>query len=198
MDYSFLSDAELLISLKQGDNKAFETLYKRHWWKVYLTAYKKIHAKEVAEELTQNIFVSLWERRDSLEIESFERYLMRSIKYKIINYIDAVILKDRIFHNIHYSNSESILPSADSIIALKEIQEAIEKALAVLPEKTQSIFRLSRFENRTIKEIATLKNMNEKAVEYHITQSLKMMRIQLKDFIITANVILFFFIANFF
>jgi len=189
-EYVFCTDAELLLALKEGDALAFETIYKRHWGKVYFTACKKLQSKEVAEELTQNIFVSIWERRATLEVSVLESYLMTALKYKIINYIDATLLRNKIFQNIQQTSTESIGTNVDNLIAIKEIRNAIEKALSEMPEKTQTIFRLSRFENKTIKEIASLINMNEKAVEYHITQSLKKMRIHLKDFIITANAIL--------
>lgn len=189
-EYAICSDGELLQALTIGDGLAFEAIYKRHWRKVYLTACKKLHSKEVAEELTQNIFVSLWERRATLAITTLESYLMTALKYKVINYIDATLLKNKIFHNLQQTSTDIVGPNVDNLIAMKEIRAAIEIALTGLPEKTQTIFRLSRFENKTIKEIAALINMNEKAVEYHITQSLKKMRIHLKDFIITANGIL--------
>ena len=186
----FLDDDVLLTSLKQGDSKAFESIYKKHWQKVYLIAYKKLQSKEVAEELTQSIFVSLWERKLELEIKELENYLATAVKYKIINYIDAVVLRDRIFGNIKRTFRENIAPDSESILAVKEIRDSIEKALLELPAKTQTIFRLSRFENFSIREIAEKMNMNEKAVEYHITKSLKTMRIHLKDFIITVGSII--------
>ena len=185
-----LDDSILLDSLKQGDNKAFESIYKKHWRKVYLIAYKKLQLKEVAEELTQSIFVSLWERRGELEIKELDNYLTIAIKYKIINYIDATIVKDRILGNIKNTLRDDIAPDSESALAVKEIRDSIEKALSGLPTKTQTIFRMSRFENFSIREIAANMNMNEKAVEYHITQSLKTMRIYLKDFIVTASTIL--------
>ena len=154
-----------------------------------MIAYKKLQSKEVAEELTQAIFVSLWERKLELEIKELENYLATAVKYKIINYIDAVVLRDRIFGNIKSTFRENIAPDSESILAVKEIRDSIEKALLELPAKTQTIFRLSRFENFSIREIAEKMNMNEKAVEYHITKSLKTMRIHLKDFIVTASTI---------
>jgi len=188
--YITLSDDSLLSAFKSGNVAAFEEIYKRFWRKLFVVAYKKLHSKEVAEELTQTIFVSLWERRTELEIVGLENYLFTAIKYKIIDYIDAIIVKDRIFNNIKNSDIQYANSDAEATIAVKEIKEAIEKALEELPEKTQTIFKLSRFENFTIKEIAFQMNMNEKAVEYHITQSLKTMRIHLKDFIVTASVII--------
>ena len=188
--FNMLSDDSLLSAFKSGDVEAFEEIYNRFWRKLFLLAYKKLHSKEVAEELTQTIFVSLWERRTEIEIIGLENYLFSAIKYKIIDYIDAIIVKDRIFNNIRNSDIQYANSDAEATIAVKEIREAIDKALEVLPEKTQTIFKLSRFEHFTIKEIAFKMNMNEKAVEYHITQSLKTMRIHLKDFILTASVII--------
>ena len=188
--YITLSDDALLSALKCGDVAAFEAIYKRYWRKLFLITYRKLHSKQLAEEFTQIIFVSLWERRSELEILELENYLFTAVKYKIINYIDALIVKDRVFNNIKNASNQMDISNAETIIAVKEIRVAIEKALQGLPEKTQTIFKLSRFEHLTIKEIAFQLGMNEKAVEYHITQSLKTMRIHLKDFIVTASTII--------
>ncbi len=73
--------------------------------------------------------------------------------------------------------------TAEVAIQVKELKEAIDKGVAMMPPKTKEIYALSRTEYYSVKEIAHKLNLSEKAVEYHITQSLKTMRLALKDFL---------------
>jgi RNA polymerase sigma-70 factor (ECF subfamily) len=69
-------------------------------------------------------------------------------------------------------------------LLVQELDTAIDRAIGQMPEKTQTVFRLSRFERQSNKEISHVMNLSEKAVEYHIKQSLKTLRIYLKDFML--------------
>ena len=75
----------------------------------------------------------------------------------------------------------------------RELSEAIDIATRQLPEKTRQVFRMSRFEEQSVKEIAQTMNISEKAVEYHITKSLKILRLHLKDFILLQLLFLHFY-----
>jgi len=182
MEYALLSDKLLTKLLYAGDADAFKEIYNRYWKKLYHTALAKTHTQQAAEELVQNIFITIWERRSTAQIEHLESYLILAMKYKIINYIQSVLAKDKHLKviNDHVIKEEN---DSETQVLLHELNLAIHSAIEKLPAKTKAIFKLSREENRTIKEIAQLMNLSEKAVEYHITQSLKLMRLHLKDFI---------------
>ena len=182
MEYALLSDKLLTKLLHAGDADAFKEIYNRYWKKLYQAALAKTHTEQVAEELVQNIFITIWERRSTAQIEHLESYLILAMKYKIINYIQSVLAKDKHLKviNDHVIKEEN---DSETQVLLHELNLAIHNAIEILPAKTKAIFKLSREENRTIKEIAQLMNLSEKAVEYHITQSLKLMRLHLKDFI---------------
>ena len=79
--------------------------------------------------------------------------------------------------------TSDVASDTDQPMIHSDLTQAIEKGIALLPEKTQQVFKLSRFENCTNKEISNAFNISEKAVEYHITQSLKQMRGHLKDYL---------------
>ncbi|OQP61176.1 hypothetical protein A3860_05520 [Niastella vici] len=82
--------------------------------------------------------------------------------------------------------------SADLPLLVQELNTAIDKAISQLPQKTQTIFRLSRFEKQSNKDISRIMDLSEKAVEYHITQSLKSLRFFLRDFILVDFILLLF------
>jgi len=195
-DYRLLSDEMLIKLLRTSDETALKEIYLRHWQSLFQAALRKVRVKEIAEELVQNIFVSLWDRRTIQTIEQLSCYLHTAIKYQVINYLKSKILdKKYLSHAVQQSVMED--NSCESTLLTHELSLAIDQAIRELPPKTQLVFRLSRFENRSIREISQSMNISEKAVEYHITQSLKIMRLHLKDFILfdltILNLLVYFF-----
>jgi RNA polymerase sigma-70 factor (ECF subfamily) len=183
MLYSLLQDDELLNLMKENDSIAFKEIYLRHWRHVFLVAYHKIKSKEIAEEISQNIFVSLWERRGEVNILNLKHYLLRSAKFSIINHYKSQMVQER-YVNYVQGNGVNKEYSTEQLVYLKDLSAAVEKGMALLPTKTQEVFKLSRVENYSVKEISKTLNISEKAVEYHITQSLKLMKHYLKDYLL--------------
>jgi RNA polymerase sigma-70 factor (family 1) len=179
----FLEDEELLCLLKDSDSLAFKEIYRRYWKQLYLIAFEKLRSKDVAKELTQDIFLSLWEKRNDSNILNLKHYLFKSIKYKIINYIRTQITHQRYCDYIG-GNFDDKEFSTEEVIFMNDLSESIELGTSLLPEKTREIFRLSRVENQPVKEIAKILNVSDKVVEYHITQALKAMKLHLKDFLV--------------
>lgn len=171
----------LLERVAQNDIAAFREIYDLYWHKLFLTAYKKTQKQDIAEEIVQDIFSKLWERRHRLEIDNLEPYLFTALKYAVISHIRVEIKK---------KNSENLDAYADTLITTLDenpqntwdLQTALDQALRFLPDKTRLIFEMSRYEEMPHREIAQQLDISEKAVEYHITQALKLLRVQLKDF----------------
>jgi len=183
MDYRLLADEVLLKFLKISDKLAFEEIYLRYWQQLYYAALNKINNKEVAEDITQTVFTDLWEKRERHSIKSISAYLGTSVKYQVINYIKSAISKKA--HLSHISESRKTEENNNELaLLINELNEAIDKAINRLPQKTQTIFRLSRLERHSNKDISRIMHVSEKAVEYHITQSLKTLRFYLRDFML--------------
>ena len=181
MNYQSLTDHKLVELLKSSDQKAFRALYDRYWKSLYIAAYYKLHSKEAAEEIVQNIFTSIWEKRHTHSIQQPEQYLRTALKYQVISAIKTNLAKEEF---LHASSAQTISAEPFAAINLKDLQNALQQAINLLPPKTAEVFRLSRLEHYPVKQIATQLNISEKAVEYHITQSLKIMRTRLKDFML--------------
>ncbi|UZR96710.1 RNA polymerase sigma-70 factor [Chondrinema litorale] len=189
MNYSLLADEELVnLLIRKEDKLAFREIYTRYWKSIFLHAYRKTNSKEIAEELTQNLFLSLWERRKEIKVRSIHQWLFSAIKYGVINHY-----KSQIVHEKYVEYEKGLLnesnSSTEQITAYRELSQVIEKGISLLPAKTQMVFKMSRIENRPIKEIAKDLNISEKAVEYHITQSLKIMRVHLKDYLLVIAIL---------
>lgn len=183
MDYRLLDNDFLIRLLKADDETAFREIYTRHWKPLFTSAYYRIGSKDIATELVQNLFLHLWDKRKSLSIVNIEHYLQKAIKNRVINYFESMLIQRKYQQHIRETSREQSTDT-EATIQYNDLYQAFEKALEQLPPKTRDVFRLSRFEHLSVKEIAQQLNISEKTVEYHITSSLKTLRINLKDFMI--------------
>lgn len=183
MNLHLLTDDLLLRLLQTSDEHAFRELYQRYWKKLFTTACYKLKSKEAAEEIVQNIFVSLWEKRATLQIDSLEDYLYIAVKYKVINYVESLMVRQAGQKQLAGNTTDE---STEATIMINDLHAAIQQALKQLPAKTREVFTMSRFERCSVREIARHMGLTEKAVEYHITQSLKLMRVSLKDYMVVG------------
>lgn len=181
-----IDDIQLLEQLRSHDSLAFESLYSKYWKRLYDFARIKTHDADVAEEIVQDLFVTVWEKRESLQITNLQSYLFAAVRNRVIDYY-----KEKIF-----SELDSIeQPSApDYPMFLDELEAAMQNAVARLPEKTKKIFVLNRFENKTARQISTLLHLPERTVEYHITLALRSLKELLREYIILFLALLYFIV----
>jgi RNA polymerase sigma-70 factor (family 1) len=189
MGYKLLNDNLLINLLKDNDELAFKEIYVRYWKELFRVAYVKTHNKEVSEELTQNLFVDLWKRREVIAVNSLSCYLFGSLKYSIINHYKSQLVKDQYQVKNHQKREPATSP-ADELTLLNDLSNALNHSIALLPKKTGEVFKLSRIDNCSTKEISRQLNISEKAVEYHITQSLKSLRFYLKEYLFASTLLI--------
>lgn len=180
--YISLSDSALLGRIRVDDQMAFRELYRRYWKRCYLSVLRRSGDPLLAEDLTQGVFVSLWEKRREATIRHVPSYLFAAIRFRFINYLKSRIQEEQYRSQYRYLHEES-KDSVEAGYRLKELNAAIDKGVAMMPPKTKTVYTMSRNGHYSVKEIAHILNLSEKAVEYHITQSLKTMRLVLKDFL---------------
>ena len=181
LNYCTLDNEQLVQGFQSGDMRAFKEIYNRYWLKLYSLAYTQTGIKEEAEDLIHNLFESLWKKRSELAIRNLTTYLITSVKYLSIAYIRSQINIRKYNEYLIFQEIEKTTNTED-IINYSDLQMAVEKAMKTLPEKTLEVFRMSRFENKSVKDIAQYLNLSEKAVEYHITKSLKVMKEHLRAY----------------
>jgi RNA polymerase sigma-70 factor (family 1) len=183
------SEEQLVSALKRGDRVAFNIVYERCWYRLFLVAYQRIRQKEPARELVQNLFMKLWEKRESLEISDLDGYLYSSMKYAVIDHIRAQLVANNYiqYRITNFSNTEE---TTERMVALDDVSEALEAGITKLPEKSQQVFRLSRLNNWPTDKIASHLNLSEKTVQYHLTKSLKFLRTHLREF--TYSLLIYF------
>ena len=173
-----MSEEEVLFELKNGSQAALKTLFDSYYKELTRYAIKIIGNSEAAEEIVQDIFVSVWKNRETSNIEVVRSYLSRAVKNRCINYINKNYpVNESIENSMYVSSGDS--PS-DGLEA-SELQKVIKDAEARLPKQTALIFALSRHTELTYPQISKELNISVKTVEYHISKALKSMREFLND-----------------
>lgn len=185
------SDEGLVKLLKQQQFGAFEEIYLRYWKRLYSSAFKRVQSREVAEELVQDIFTSLWVKRETLAIEILSAYLFTAIKYKVINYLEKEMSR-KTYSEFQIQSAIRVSNSTEEMVLLNELNMALEKEIQKLPPKRQQIFKMSREEHLSIKQVASNLGISEKTAENQLGKALKMLKINLRHF----NIFLVVFIPS--
>lgn len=171
-------------------NKDFNIIYERNYRRSFLFTKSYVHDDMVAEDIATESLVKYWKLTKSEELESSEALLLTILKNKALDYLRHKAIHQAAIENLtELSHRElniriSTLEACDpQEIFSVEIQEIIDKTLQMLPEQTRKVFKMSRFDNKTVKDIADETGLTVKGVEYHITKSLKVLRVSLKDYL---------------
>ncbi|MFC0512634.1 RNA polymerase sigma-70 factor [Mucilaginibacter angelicae] len=170
------TDEHLLQLLARDNREAFTELYNRYWDKTFAVAYHRLDDEHEAEEVVQEVFLSIWQRRASLKLtHTMATYLSVAVKYKVINHLDRQYRKQQHLDELSFTSSET----EDSTIQWleeKELRERLDHSIGQLPEKCRIVFLLSRDENKTYAEIAAELGISQKTVEAHMSKALSTLR----------------------
>ena len=168
-----LTDKELIDLLKGGDKDGFTEIYNRYWKLLFQTAHNIMQDQESARDIVQNVYISLWTRRNEVEILSLKPYLQQSVRFSVLKAIRELKKDARFYVRLKEITSEII---ADNPLLFKEQQELLKKLLGSMPENCKETFYLSREEGFTYKQIALQLNISEKTVEKRLSKSLRHIR----------------------
>lgn len=172
-----------LNGLRLSDKNAFRQLYQHYWSSLYSAAYNHVRSREVAEDMVQDLFATLWLKREQLTVHtSLRGYLHTAMRHQIYDYIDKQTVRQRVHQDISTQN-EGISHTTEQMVGYDDLQTHLTDAVGQLPQPAQTIFRLSRYEYLSTQAIAEQLNLSPKMVEYHLTRALKLLRGQLKELI---------------
>lgn len=186
------SDMVLVQRLQENDEEALTIIYNEYWEIMFLASYNLVKDRAVCEDIVQEVFISLWQRRAKLEIKvSLKSYLYSSTVYKVYDHFNKnkKMLKDELFDNfeskIETSNPETKLMHQELIAYMDSIVDS-------LPDKCKEVYKLSREKMLTNKEIAEQLNISQRTVEGHISKALKVLKETL-GVAVSIEFIIFFF-----
>lgn len=159
---------------------AFEQAFRKHFKALHAYAFTIVKDGDDAEEIVQNVFVKLWERREQLgQIDSLKAYLYRATYNDSLNYLKHNKVKAAYETYAKATGSDRNDPV--DTLSTRELQAKIDKALNELPEQCRTIFQMSRFEELKYREIADQLGLSVKTIENQMGKALKVLREKLAD-----------------
>lgn len=165
------------------DDNAFEQMFKTHFKPLHAYAKVMLQDEDDAEEIVQNMFLKFWEKRELLNVQtSLKAYLYKCIYHDSLNFLkhQQIKTKYRDFA-IHTMDSEHL--PASSKVEMTELEVSLNLALNELPEQCRTIFQMSRFEELKYREIADRLGLSVKTIENQMSKALKILRLELADFL---------------
>jgi RNA polymerase sigma-70 factor (family 1) len=169
-----ISDKMLLEAL--DEQASFRILYNRYWEALYKKAFHRFGNSDDAEDAVQEIFISLWRNKNSIQIDdTLAPYLFSALKYYIIKHV-YLKAKSGIQVNLSTENLEHFEFTTEELLQYKELQLVIANEVNGLPERMREIYRMSRVENLQTAEIAATLKISEQTVKNTLTTALKRLR----------------------
>ncbi|GHS94204.1 RNA polymerase sigma-70 factor [Bacteroidia bacterium] len=174
-------DRELLNRLNQGDESAFETIYRKYNAWIYNFANSLLFDKSLTEDLTQNVFLKIWEKHEQINPDdNFESYLFAIARNLIFKETENRLLAERLIESLRSQQSEEN-NSTEMQIDNESLKEYINVLIEQLPPACRNVYKLSRLQFLSNKEIAEKLSVSEKTVEAQITYSLKFLKKKLAN-----------------
>ena len=181
-----LRDEDLLRMMKTGDRTAFDDIYDRYWQRLYSEAHKRLKNTQQIEELVQDVFADLWEKRESKDIVNLRSYLLTCTKYQVY----AIYRKEKnnpefeepleamAFYNVH----------ADTMLNEKELRGCVAIWLGMQPVKRAEIFRLKYMEDMGTRQISEILNISQKTVQNQLLNSYASLRKFLNKMMVALSI----------
>ena len=175
------SEQFVLIALKEGEEKAFDFIFRRYYKALCAQANLYIQDLDLSQSLVQDCFIKLWEaRKRATEIENLSSWLTVMVRNKCIDYLRKHKWENGL---VRITDQPRTDQEPDAPMLSHEFEERLVQALTQLPERCRIAFEYSRFEDLTYPEIASRMNISVKAVEALVSRSLKILRVELKDYL---------------
>ena len=162
-----IEDNLLLFDLlRQGNESAFEKIYKQYWAELYNAAYKRLPEKEKCQDIIQNVFTDLWTRRATLTIENPSAFLHTAVRFQVLKQISRGSKKNFLSESL----SELVSPlESDGELLEKEAKSLVALYISALPPKRRNIFVLHYMEGLSTAKIAVQLNVSQKTVQNQLT-----------------------------
>lgn len=171
-----IADTTLLSRIREDDHSAFDLLFERYWERSYRAARSRLDDEAQAQDLVQEIFIKLWQRRHTLAVQaSLEQYLLSAVRLSVISHfrsrkVTHVRLQDAM-HRV-----ELLENSIHDHTGYLELERTLEQAVKHMPEMLQKVYQL-RSENHSVKAIASELGLAEQTVKNYISEVLRRLRI---------------------
>ena len=177
-----IEEENLIVRFINSDQTAFELLFRFYYPGLVVFASHIIFDRDEAEEIVQEFFVKLWTDRVNInKTSSLKNYFFVSVKNRAINFLKKEQIREKVLNQIRDLVDNDVLYQPDLFIE-SELQKQITKAMEKLPDRTREIFMASRFKGLSNDEIADDLHLSKRTVETQISNALKILRTELREY----------------
>lgn len=190
-----LTDDELLVELKAGNQIAFTQFYEKYRRKVYHNLLRLVHDEDTAEDLLQSSFIKVWEKRHLVDPEkSLENYLFRIAANMVTDYYRKVASDKRLEAQLMAVATE-FYEHIEATLNYKESNAIIQSAIEKLPPQRRKIFTMCKIEGKSYEEVAELLGVSKSTINDHIVKATRSLR---EQFFLSQETILLLLLAYYF
>lgn len=173
-------DDKLIEEFRNGDEEAFAKIYEHYAESLIAYGANRVESIEEAHDIIHDLFVNLWEKRASLTIQqSLKAYLFTALHRRIINHYRKNTYR-AVYAEQLQRMEHQYLQGPDKELEAKEMRALVESAVDTMPAKMREIYRLSRDEHLTIKQIAEKLNIAEQTVKNQLHRAITIIRARMK------------------
>ncbi len=178
-----ITSTTIIELLRDGNESVFERVFKEYFKRLHAYAYTFLKDEPMAEEIVQNVFCRIWEKKDQLNSSgSLKAYLYRAVHNESLNYLKHHKVKAE-YEQYYTDRMSNGYEHTEKKIMVAELEKHIGKALSELPPRCRIIFQLSRFEQLKYQQIADHMGISVKTVENQMGKALKLLRLKLVEFL---------------
>ncbi|ERJ59888.1 RNA polymerase sigma factor [Sphingobacterium paucimobilis] len=163
-------------NIQKGDHQAFMEVYDLYFYQLHVFINRYVHADSIAQDLTQDVFVKLWEKREYLDkVGNFNAYIYRIAKNHTLDYLKRVsrleLMPNEILKEFNFSANE-----VELFVTEQEYFRFLEAYMKTLPEKSQEIFTMCREHEMSYEEVAKQLNVSKSTVKHHMITTMKRLK----------------------
>lgn len=184
---SFEANAEKrqIEAVRNSNKEAFRNIFETYYESLLRFAYRYLNSGAEAEGVVQDVFLWIWEKRENWHVEgSLKTYLFRAVKHKSIDRLRHEEMKKKYAHELSLWQKESVQPHTETEIEIdqEKFTQAAREAIEELPEGARIIYKMSRLEGLTYREIADVLEISPKTVESQMSRALDILRTRLSKY----------------
>lgn len=190
MGYIHYTDPELLQLLRENNRAAYNEIYNRYWKKMLLVAWNHSRNEELAKDIVQEVFITLWEKRQQQDIQGLSAFLATAVKYQVFKHYRKEQRRAALARENYTVETTS---QDEALLEARFLKDLIDGIVEEMPEKCRLVFHYSRNLGLNNHEIAEQTDVTRKTVENTLNRALRIIRGQLKNHGITLFAIAHFF-----
>ncbi|MDR6782820.1 RNA polymerase sigma-70 factor (ECF subfamily) [Pedobacter africanus] len=175
-------DFNFFLLVKSDKHRAFKLVFEAYWHALYKQAYKRVQCADMAKDLVQDSFLSLWNKIDLLDSEgSVLAYLYAVLRNKILKLYEKDEVRARYAISVSALETPSDLHAQNTLIE-KELKALIEKEVASMPPRMREIYLLKKEEELSVKQIAVNLSLSEQTIKNQLQTAYQRLRVRVKDY----------------